>query len=77
MLYFVSKVLITAFLIVIITEIAKTNDRMGGLIAALPVTTIMIPTIIFIMNWKATPKSMIPLSQVPIYLNQSKETLRN
>ena len=34
------KILITAFLIVAITEIAKLNDRMGGLIAAMPITTL-------------------------------------
>ena len=36
------KILITAFLIVAITEIAKLNDRMGGLIAAMPITTFLI-----------------------------------
>ena len=42
MLYLVLKVFITASLIVIVTEIAKTNDRIGGLIAALPITTFII-----------------------------------
>ena len=42
MLYLFLKVLITALLIVIISEIAKTNDRIGGLIAALPITTFII-----------------------------------
>ena len=35
----VAKIIITALLIVIITEIAKFNDRIGALIAALPITT--------------------------------------
>ena len=36
------KILITALIIVIVTEIAKFNDRIGGLIAALPITTFII-----------------------------------
>ena len=36
------KILVTALIIVIVTEIAKFNDRIGGLIAALPITTFMI-----------------------------------
>ena len=42
MLYLFFKVLITASIIVIVTEIAKINDRIGGLIAALPITTFII-----------------------------------
>ena len=41
-LYFVLKILITASLIVIVSEIAKINDRIGGLLAALPITTFII-----------------------------------
>ena len=52
MLFFIFKVLITAFIIVIISEIAKTNDRMGGLVAALPITTIMI---LFWLYYEQTP----------------------
>ena len=36
------KVLITAIIIVAVTEIVKFNDRLGALIAALPLTTIII-----------------------------------
>ena len=36
------KIIITRLIIVIITEIAKFNDRIGGLIAAMPITTFMI-----------------------------------
>ena len=36
------KVFITASIIVGVTEIAKLNDRIGGLIAALPLTTFLI-----------------------------------
>ena len=41
-MFIVLKIIITAVIIVIITEIAKFNDRMGGLIAALPITTFII-----------------------------------
>ena len=56
MLYLISKVLVTAFLIVIISEIAKTNERMGGLVAALPITTIMI---LFWLYYEKTPTEKI------------------
>ena len=36
------KIIITALVIVIVSEIAKLNDRIGGLIAALPITTLLI-----------------------------------
>ena len=42
MLFFCLKILITATLIVVISEIAKFNDRLGGVIAAMPITTFLI-----------------------------------
>ena len=36
------KILITAIIIVAVTEIVKFNDRLGALIAALPLTTFII-----------------------------------
>ena len=42
MVFLFLKVIITASIIVIISEIAKFNDRLGGLISALPITTFMI-----------------------------------
>ena len=36
------KILITSIIIVSITEIAKLNDKIGGLIAAMPLTTFLI-----------------------------------
>ena len=56
MIYLISKILVTAFLIVIISEIAKTNERMGGLVAALPITTIMI---LFWLYYEKTPTERI------------------
>ena len=40
MAYIIAKVLITASLIVLISEIAKRSDKLGALIAALPLVTI-------------------------------------
>ena len=42
MLFISLKVIITAIIIVIVSEIVKINDRVGGLIAALPFTTFLI-----------------------------------
>ena len=41
-MYIILKIVITALVIVTITEVAKLNDRIGGLIAALPITTFII-----------------------------------
>ena len=38
MVFYLTKLVITAALIVLITEVAKLSDKFGGLIAALPVT---------------------------------------
>tara|TARA_B100000900_G_C20098347_1_gene520912 strand:+ start:215 stop:565 length:351 start_codon:yes stop_codon:yes gene_type:complete len=43
------KVIITAIIIVLVSEVAKVNDRVGGLIAALPFTTFLI---LFWMNYE-------------------------
>ena len=42
MLFIFLKILITASIIVMVSEIAKVNDRLGGLIAAMPLTTFLI-----------------------------------
>ena len=42
MLFYITKVLFTSVLIVSVTEIAKRSDKLGGLVAALPITTILI-----------------------------------
>tara|TARA_B100000900_G_C20254363_1_gene583360 strand:+ start:41 stop:391 length:351 start_codon:yes stop_codon:yes gene_type:complete len=42
MLFIFFKILVTATIIVIVSEIAKVNDRIGGLIAAMPLTTFLI-----------------------------------
>ena len=42
MLFYVIKVLFTSVIIVLVTEIAKRSDKFGGLLAALPLTTILV-----------------------------------
>ena len=42
MLYIILKILITATIIVLITEAAKFNDRLGAIIAAIPITTFLV-----------------------------------
>ena len=49
MLFLFLKVIITATIIVFVSEVAKINDRAGGLIAALPLTTFLI---LFWMNFE-------------------------
>lgn len=41
MLWLITKYLTTAFLVVAISEIAKRSDKLGALLAALPVVTIL------------------------------------
>jgi uncharacterized membrane protein (GlpM family) len=41
MYWIITKYLITAALVVIISEVAKRSDKLGGLIAALPMVTIL------------------------------------
>lgn len=41
MIWLVTKYAVTAALVVVISELAKRSDRLGGLIAALPLVTIL------------------------------------
>jgi len=41
MAYIITKYLLTAFIIVVVSEVAKRTDRIGALIAALPFVTIL------------------------------------
>lgn len=41
MTWILTKYLITAAVVVLVTEVAKRSDRLGGLIAALPLVTIL------------------------------------
>ena len=41
MLYLISKYLITAGMVVLISELAKKSDRIGALVASLPLVTVL------------------------------------
>ena len=56
MIFILSKILLTAIIIVLVSEIAKVNDRIGGLIAAMPLTTFLI---LFWMNYENVPENKI------------------
>lgn len=42
MTFILTKYLTTAFIIVLVSEIAKSNDKIGALISSLPMVTIMV-----------------------------------
>ena len=42
MFFLITKIIVTAALIVLISEIAKVNDKLGGLIAAMPIITLLV-----------------------------------
>lgn len=42
MLWLISKYALTAFMVVLISEAAKRSDRLGGLLAALPLVTLLV-----------------------------------
>ena len=54
MFYLISKYLITAGMVVLISELSKKSDRIGALVASLPLVTIL--TLIWLCNW-------VPLKQ--------------
>jgi hypothetical protein len=41
MAWLVTKYAVTAFMVVLISEVAKRSDKLGGLIAALPLVTVL------------------------------------
>jgi len=42
MAYLIFKYVVTSFLVVLISEVAKRSDKLGGLIAALPLVTVLV-----------------------------------
>jgi len=50
MLWIVTKYLITAAVVVLISEAAKLNDKLGGLIAALPLVTVLTLIWLYVEN---------------------------
>ena len=51
----VTKYAVTAFVIVLVSEIAKRSDRLGALVASLPLVTIMVMIWLYLEN-QGTPK---------------------
>jgi hypothetical protein len=50
MIWMITKYLLTAGMVVFISEVAKRSDKLGGLIAALPLITLLSLTWLFIEN---------------------------
>jgi len=50
MAWIISKYLITAFMVVLISELAKRSDKLGGFIAALPLVTVLTLVWLYIEN---------------------------
>jgi uncharacterized membrane protein (GlpM family) len=48
--WIIFKYLITAGVVVLISEVAKKSDRLGGLIAALPLVTVLALTWLYVEN---------------------------
>ena len=56
MIFYILKILFTVFLIIIITEIAKISGKLGGIITAMPLTTLLV---IFWLYYENVPYSQI------------------
>ncbi len=56
MFFILVKVFVTATIIVMVSEIAKINDKIGGLVAAMPLTTFLI---LFWMYYEDVPENKI------------------
>jgi len=50
MLWIITKYLITADVVVLISEVAKINDKLGGLVAALPIVTFLTLIWLYVEN---------------------------
>ncbi|MDZ4261628.1 MAG: DUF3147 family protein, partial [Pseudomonadota bacterium] len=50
MSWIITKYLITAAVVVLISEVAKQSDKLGGLVAALPIVTILALIWLYVEN---------------------------
>ena len=66
MLYYVVKLLISAILIVVISEVAKRSSLLGGLIASLPVVSLL--AIIWLWIDEKDAQKVIQLSNNIVFL---------
>lgn len=53
MSWLVAKYLLTAGIVVLVSEIAKRSDKLGGLVAALPLVTILVLIWLYVENQPA------------------------
>ncbi len=53
MYWIITKYLITAFMVVFISELAKRSDKLGGFIAALPLVTVLTLIWLYVENQPA------------------------
>ncbi|MNZ74163.1 hypothetical protein D3C78_926050 [compost metagenome] len=56
MTWIITKYALTAAVVVLVSEIAKRSDRLGGLIAALPMITVL--TLIWLYLEKQSPEKI-------------------
>ena len=56
MSFYLFKVLFTGFLIVLISEVTKVSGRLGGIITAMPLTTLVV---VFWLYYEKVPNSEI------------------
>jgi F0F1-type ATP synthase assembly protein I len=54
MLYLITKYLITAAVVVLVSEFAKSSDKLGGLVAALPLVTVLTLIWLYVEHQPAT-----------------------
>ena len=50
MLWIISKYLVTAAVVVLVSELAKRSDKIGGLVAALPLVTVLTLVWLYLEN---------------------------
>jgi hypothetical protein len=60
MKWLITKYLVTAAVVVLVSEAAKRSDRIGGFVAALPMVTLLTLVWLYIENpprpnWRTTP----------------------
>ena len=56
MSFYIFKILFTGFLVVLITEVAKVSGKLGGIITAMPLTTLLV---VFWLYYEKVPNSEI------------------
>lgn len=73
MAYYITKLVITTLLIVLISEIAKRSSLLGGILAAIPLVSILAMTWMYIDT--QTPTKAVEFSQSIVWLIAPSMTL--